>query len=61
MLVGAVLNLDLTGLITAAARRVTATEAAQIADFARRRIDGEPVARILGHQGVLGAAAAPLA
>ena len=32
MLVGAVLNLDLTGLITAAARRVTATEAAQIAE-----------------------------
>jgi release factor glutamine methyltransferase len=50
MLVGAVLNLDLTGLITAAARRVTATEAAQITDFARRRIDGEPVARILGHK-----------
>jgi release factor glutamine methyltransferase len=50
MLVGAVLNLDLTGLIAAAARRVTATEAAQIADFARRRIDGEPVARILGHR-----------
>ena len=50
MLVGAVLNLDLTGLVAAAARRVTATEAAQIADFARRRIDGEPIARILGHQ-----------
>lgn len=50
MLVGAVLNLDLTGLIAAAARRITATEAAQIADFARRRIDGEPVARILGHK-----------
>jgi release factor glutamine methyltransferase len=50
MLVGAVLNLDLTGLITAAARRVTAAEAAQIADFARRRVDGEPVARILGHK-----------
>ena len=50
MLVGAALNLDLTGLIAAAARRVTATEAVQIADFARRRIDGEPVARILGHK-----------
>jgi release factor glutamine methyltransferase len=50
MLVGAALNLDLTGLIAAAARRVTATEAAQIAGFARRRIDGEPVARILGHK-----------
>jgi release factor glutamine methyltransferase len=50
MLVGAVLNLDLSGLITAAGRRLTATEAAQIADFARRRVDGEPVARILGHK-----------
>ena len=50
MLVGAVLKLDLTGLIAAAAQRITATEAAQIADFARRRIDGEPIARILGHQ-----------
>jgi release factor glutamine methyltransferase len=50
MLVGAALNLDLTGLIAAAARRVTATEAARIAGFARRRIDGEPVARILGHK-----------
>jgi len=50
MLVGAALNLDLTGLIAAAARRLTATEAAQIAGFARRRIDGEPVARILGHK-----------
>jgi len=50
MLVGAVLNLDLTGLIAAAARRVSSTEAAQIADFARRRTDGEPVARILGHK-----------
>jgi release factor glutamine methyltransferase len=50
MLVGAALNLDLTGLIAAAARRVTATEAARIAGFARRRIDGEPVARILSHK-----------
>jgi release factor glutamine methyltransferase len=50
MLVGAVLNLDLTGLIAAAARRVTATEAAGVDDFARRRLSGEPVARILGHK-----------
>jgi release factor glutamine methyltransferase len=50
MLVGAVLNLELTGLIAAAARRVTATEAASVEDFARRRVGGEPVARILGHK-----------
>jgi len=50
MLVGAVLNLDLTGLIAAAARRVTAAEAAGVEDFARRRVSGEPVARILGHK-----------
>jgi release factor glutamine methyltransferase len=50
MLVGAVLNLDLTGLIAAAARPVTATEAAGVEDFARRRLSGEPVARILGHK-----------
>jgi release factor glutamine methyltransferase len=50
ILVGAVLNLDLTGLIASAARRLTAAEAAEIADFGRRRISGEPVARILGHK-----------
>ena len=50
MLVGAVLNLDLTGLIAAAARRVTVAEAAGVEDFARRRVSGEPVARILGHK-----------
>jgi release factor glutamine methyltransferase len=50
MLVGAVLNLDLTGLIAAAARRITAAEAAGVEDFARRRVSGEPVARILGHK-----------
>jgi release factor glutamine methyltransferase len=50
MLIGAVLNLDLTGLIASAARQLSATEAELIADFARRRSDGEPVARILGHK-----------
>ena len=50
MLVGAVLNLDLTGLIASAARRVTANEAASVEAFARRRVGGEPVARILGHK-----------
>ncbi|HWX62193.1 peptide chain release factor N(5)-glutamine methyltransferase, partial [Bradyrhizobium sp.] len=50
MLVGAALDLDLTGLITQAARRVTTTEAEQIEDFVDRRVKGEPVARILGRR-----------
>jgi len=50
MLVGAALDLDLTGLIAQAARRVAAAEAEQIEDFADRRIQGEPVARILGRK-----------
>jgi len=48
ILVGAVLGLDLTGLITATARRVTAAEAARLEEAARRRLAGEPVARIVG-------------
>ncbi|GLR83921.1 peptide chain release factor N(5)-glutamine methyltransferase [Bradyrhizobium iriomotense] len=48
LLVGAVLGLDLTGLITQAARRLKATEAAQLERYAQRRLVGEPVARILG-------------
>lgn len=48
MLVGAVLGLDLTGLISAAGRRLTADESIRLEDFARRRLGGEPVARILG-------------
>jgi release factor glutamine methyltransferase len=48
ILVGAALGLDLTGVIAAAARPVTAAEAARLEDFARRRLRGEPVARILG-------------
>ena len=47
ILVGAALNLDLTGLIAAAARPVTPDQAARLEDFARRRLAGEPVARIL--------------
>jgi len=47
ILVGEVLDLDLTGLITAASRLVTAEEAARLETFARRRIAGEPIARIL--------------
>jgi release factor glutamine methyltransferase len=48
ILIGAVLGLDLTGMITAAARLLTPDEAARLEDFARRRIAGEPVARITG-------------
>ncbi len=50
LLVGAVLGLDLTGLITAAHRQLTPDEATRLEDFARRRLKGEPVARILGHR-----------
>ena len=50
MLVGAVLGLDLTGMIAAANRPVTADEAALLQQFAHRRMAGEPVARILGHK-----------
>ena len=48
ILAGAVLGLDLTGMIAAAERRVTAAEAARLEDALRRRLAGEPVARIVG-------------
>ena len=48
MLVGAVLGLDLTGLIAAANRTLTPDESIRLEDVARRRLAGEPVARILG-------------
>jgi release factor glutamine methyltransferase len=48
MLVGAALGLDLTGLIAAAARPVITEESVRLEEFARRRLAGEPVARILG-------------
>jgi release factor glutamine methyltransferase len=48
ILVGAVLALDLTGIIAAANRPLTSEQATRLADIARRRLDGEPVARILG-------------
>jgi release factor glutamine methyltransferase len=50
ILVGAVLGLDLTGLIASASRPLTADEAFHLEDFARRRLAGEPVARILGNK-----------
>jgi len=48
LLIGAVLDLDLTGLIAAASRRLTDAEAALLEGFAGRRAATEPVARILG-------------
>ena len=48
ILVGTAMGLDLTGLITSAARPVTSDEAMRLEDFAGRRLAGEPVARILG-------------
>ena len=48
ILVGSVLGLDLTGVISATTQILTADEAERLEDFANRRIAGEPVARILG-------------
>jgi release factor glutamine methyltransferase len=50
MLVGAILGLDLTGMITAAGRLLTTDESVQLEQFAERRLAGEPVARILGNR-----------
>jgi release factor glutamine methyltransferase len=48
ILTGAALGLDLTGLIKAARQRVAETDTVKLEAFARRRLAGEPVARILG-------------
>jgi len=48
ILTGAVLGLDLTGMIAAAARRLSDDEAARLETHASRRIAGEPIARIVG-------------
>lgn len=48
ILTGAVLGLDLTGMIAAAARRLTEDEAARLENHVSRRIAGEPIARIVG-------------
>ncbi len=50
ILVGAALGLDLTGVIAAASRLLTSDETARLEDFTRRRLAGEPVARILGRK-----------
>ena len=47
-LIGAVLNLDLTGLIASSTRVLTASEARCLDEYAQRRLAGEPVARIVG-------------
>jgi len=47
-LVGAALGLDLTGLVASATRLLGSVEADRLDDFTRRRLAGEPVARILG-------------
>jgi release factor glutamine methyltransferase len=48
ILVGSALGLDLTGVIAAAAQILTTDQTERLQDFARRRIAGEPVARIVG-------------
>jgi release factor glutamine methyltransferase len=48
LLVGGVLGLDLTGMVTAAKQILTPDQSTRLEDFVRRRLAGEPVARILG-------------
>ncbi|UPJ58408.1 peptide chain release factor N(5)-glutamine methyltransferase [Bradyrhizobium sp. 192] len=48
LLVGAALELDLTGMVTQASRRLTPDEAMRLERYAQRRLAHEPVARILG-------------
>lgn len=50
LLVGSATGLDLTGLITQAARPLSVAEAARVTDAANCRLAGEPVARILGRK-----------
>jgi release factor glutamine methyltransferase len=48
ILLGAALGLDLTGLVAQATRLLAEAETSRLAQYAGRRIAGEPVARILG-------------
>ena len=50
ILIGAALELDLTGMTVNASRILTTAEADQIVSHAQRRLLGEPVARILGRK-----------
>lgn len=48
LLTGAATELDLTGMVTGAKRKLTPDETARLENLTRRRLAGEPVARILG-------------
>jgi release factor glutamine methyltransferase len=48
LLVGAALELDLTGMVTQSARQVSPEEAVRLEAYAQRRLAHEPMARILG-------------
>ncbi len=50
LLTGAALGLDLTAMVAAAGRPLTMAEAERLEEMARRRLAGEPVARILGEK-----------
>ncbi len=50
IMVGAVVGLDLTGMIVSAGQLLTADQSMRLDDFARRRLAGEPVARLLGYK-----------
>jgi release factor glutamine methyltransferase len=50
LLLGAVLKLDLTGLIASGAQALTPDQAERLEALAVRRMRGEPVARILGEK-----------
>ena len=54
MLLGHVLGLDLTGLVTGGDRIVAAAEIERLADLAGRRIAGEPVQRLIGSAAFFG-------
>lgn len=50
LLIGHIFGLDLTGLITSAQRQLTENESKRLEDATRRRLAGEPVARIVGEK-----------
>jgi release factor glutamine methyltransferase len=50
ILIGAALGLDLGGMIASAGRLLTPDQSMRLDDLARRRLAGEPVARLLGHK-----------
>ncbi len=50
ILLGEVLRLDLTGLVTSAERPISSAEADALSRLLERRVTGEPVARLLGRK-----------